>query len=58
MQRDYFVYTQCQTPKKHFERYDVEKGKPIGGILPPIGVIIGLVVGVGFVGALLLYGLQ
>ena len=58
MQRDDFVCPQCQAPKKRFARYDVEKGKPIGGSLPPIGVIIGLVVGVGFVGALLLYGLQ
>ena len=36
----------------------MEKGKPIGGSLPPIGVILRLVVGVGAVGALLLYGLQ
>nr|ABK21407.1 unknown [Picea sitchensis] len=57
-QRDDFVCAQCSAPKKRFARYDVEKGKPIGGSLPPIGVILGLVVGVGAVGALLLYGLQ
>lgn len=57
-QRDDFVCPQCSAPKKRFARYDVEKGKAIGGSLPPIGVIIGLVLGVGAVGALLLYGLQ
>lgn len=49
---------QCRAPKKRFARYDVNTGKPIGGGLPPIGVIVGLVAGVGAVGALLVYGLQ
>ena len=49
---------QCQAPKKRFARYDVNTGKAIGGGLPPIGVIIGLLAGVGAVGALLVYGLQ
>lgn len=57
-QRDDFVCPQCSAPKKRFAGYDVVKGKPIGGSLPPIGVILGLVVGVGAVSALLLYGLQ
>ncbi|KAL2921519.1 Protein MET1 chloroplastic [Bienertia sinuspersici] len=46
------------TPKKRFARYDVNTGKAVGGNLPPIGVIIGLLAGVGAVGALLVYGLQ
>ena len=33
-------------------------GKAIGGGLPPIGVIVGLLAGLGAVGALLVYGLQ
>jgi len=44
--------------EERFARYDVNTGKAIGGALPPIGVIIGLVAGVGAVGALLVYGLQ
>nr|BAM64824.1 hypothetical protein [Beta vulgaris] len=47
-----------KTPKKRFARYDVNTGKAVGGTLPPIGVIIGLVAGIGAVGALLVYGLQ
>ncbi|KAH7538383.1 hypothetical protein FEM48_Zijuj03G0193700 [Ziziphus jujuba var. spinosa] len=57
-QPDGYVCPQCQAPKKRFARYDVNTGKPIGGGLPPIGVIIGLVAGIGAVGALLVYGLQ
>ncbi|KAL2349410.1 hypothetical protein Fmac_003410 [Flemingia macrophylla] len=57
-QPDTYGCPQCQAPKKRFARYDVNTGKAIGGGLPPIGVIIGLVAGVGAVGALLLYGLQ
>ncbi|KAF8008824.1 hypothetical protein BT93_K2466 [Corymbia citriodora subsp. variegata] len=57
-QPDSYGCPQCQAPKKRFARYDVNTGKAIGGGLPPIGVIIGLVAGVGAVGALLLYGLQ
>lgn len=57
-QPDGFVCPQCSAPKKRFSRYDVNTGKPIGGKLPPIGVLLGLVVGVGAVGALLFYGLQ
>ncbi|KAF2288026.1 hypothetical protein GH714_003985 [Hevea brasiliensis] len=52
----YFVVNRA--PKKRFARYDVNTGKAIGGGLPPIGVIIGLLAGVGAVGALLVYGLQ
>ncbi|KAK6926129.1 hypothetical protein RJ641_007848 [Dillenia turbinata] len=55
---DTYVCPQCQAPKKRFAGYDVNTGKPIGGGLPPIGVIIGLLAGVGAVGALLVYGLQ
>ncbi|KAK3403672.1 uncharacterized protein LOC104424288 [Eucalyptus grandis] len=57
-QPDSYGCPQCQAPKKRFARYDVNTGKAIGGGLPPIGVIIGLVAGVGAVGALLVYGLQ
>ncbi|XP_062119847.1 uncharacterized protein LOC133834293 [Humulus lupulus] len=57
-QPDGYVCPQCRAPKKRFARYDVTTGKAIGGGLPPIGVIIGLLVGVGGVAALLLYGLQ
>nr|AGV54433.1 rubredoxin family protein [Phaseolus vulgaris]AGV54669.1 rubredoxin family protein [Phaseolus vulgaris] len=57
-QTDTYECPQCQAPKKRFARYDVNTGKAIGGGLPPIGVIVGLVAGVGAVGALLLYGLQ
>lgn len=55
---DGYACPQCQAPKKRFAPYDVKTGKAIGGGLPPIGVIIGLILGVGGVGALLLYGLQ
>ncbi|KAK2972835.1 hypothetical protein RJ640_028363 [Escallonia rubra] len=55
---DDYLCPQCRAPKKRFTRYDVATGKPIGGGLPPVGVIIGLLVGVGGVGALLVYGLQ
>nr|KYP52679.1 hypothetical protein KK1_025421 [Cajanus cajan] len=57
-QPDTYGCPQCQAPKKRFARYDVNTGKAIGGGLPPIGVIVGLVAGLGAVGALLLYGLQ
>ncbi|XP_054791630.1 uncharacterized protein LOC129312977 isoform X2 [Prosopis cineraria] len=57
-QPDTYGCPQCQAPKKRFARYDVNTGKAIGGVLPPIGVIIGLIAGVGAVGALLVYGLQ
>ncbi|XP_028792219.1 uncharacterized protein LOC114748025 [Neltuma alba] len=57
-QPDTYICPQCQAPKKRFARYDVNTGRAIGGGLPPIGVIIGLVAGVGAVGALLVYGLQ
>ncbi|XP_059624983.1 uncharacterized protein LOC132268205 [Cornus florida] len=57
-QPDDYTCPQCRAPKKRFARYDVNSGKAIGGGLPPIGVIIGLVAGVGAVGALLVYGLQ
>ncbi|KAL5182044.1 Rubredoxin-1 [Glycine soja] len=57
-QPDTYGCPQCQAPKKRFARYDVNTGKAIGGGLPPIGVIIGLLAGVGAVGALLVYGLQ
>lgn len=49
---------QCKAPKKRFARYDVATGKAIGGALPPLGVIIGLIAGIAGVGALLVYGLQ
>ncbi|KAG6438381.1 hypothetical protein SASPL_103322 [Salvia splendens] len=56
---DEYACPQCRAPKKRFARYDVETGKAIGGGANlPIGVIIGLLVGVGGVGALLVYGLQ
>ncbi|THU57134.1 hypothetical protein C4D60_Mb03t00300 [Musa balbisiana] len=55
---DTYICPQCNAPKKRFTRYDVETGKPIGGGLPPIGVLVGLAVGVAAVGALLVYGLQ
>ncbi|EYU45365.1 hypothetical protein ABFS82_06G010800 [Erythranthe guttata] len=55
---DEYACPQCRAPKKRFARYDVNTGKAIGGGLPPIGVIIGLVAGLAGVGALLLYGLQ
>ncbi|XP_028805715.1 uncharacterized protein LOC114760609 isoform X1 [Neltuma alba] len=57
-QPDTYICPQCQAPKKRFARYDVNTGRAIGGGLPPIGVIIGLVAGIGAVGALLVYGLQ
>ncbi|KAG6738506.1 hypothetical protein POTOM_058126 [Populus tomentosa] len=53
-----YVCPQCRAPKKRFARYDVNTGRAVGGGLPPIGVIIGLVAGIGAVGALLVYGLQ
>lgn len=58
MQPDTYVCPQCIAPKKRFARYDVNTGKAIGGGLPPIGVIVGLLAGLGAVGALLVYGLQ
>ncbi|KAL0928158.1 hypothetical protein M5K25_000026 [Dendrobium thyrsiflorum] len=57
-QPDSYVCPQCRAPKKRFARYDVNSGKPIGGGLPPVGVIFGLVLGIGGVAALLVYGLQ
>lgn len=57
-QPDDYACPQCIAPKKRFARYDVTTGKAVGGTLPPIGVIIGLVAGIGAVGALLVYGLQ
>ncbi|KAL8234159.1 hypothetical protein R6Q59_020259 [Mikania micrantha] len=57
-QPDSYLCPQCRAPKKRFTGYDPATGKPIGGTLPPIGVIIGLVVGLAGVGALLVYGLQ
>ncbi|XP_050386849.1 uncharacterized protein LOC126803136 [Argentina anserina] len=57
-QPESYACPQCIAPKKRFARYDVNTGKAIGGGLPPIGVIIGLVAGVAGVGALLVYGLQ
>ncbi|PQM41253.1 uncharacterized protein Pyn_13350 [Prunus yedoensis var. nudiflora] len=57
-QPDAYVCPQCRAPKKRFARYDVNTGKAIGGGLPPIGVIIGLLAGLAGVGALLVYGLQ
>ncbi|CAA0813096.1 rubredoxin family protein [Striga hermonthica] len=53
-----YACPQCRAPKKRFARYDVNTGKAIGGGLPPIGVIIGLIAGIGGVAALLVYGLQ
>ncbi|KAI3735500.1 hypothetical protein L6452_14999 [Arctium lappa] len=57
-QPDEYLCPQCRAPKKRFTGYDPETGKAIGGTLPPIGVIIGLVAGLAAVGALLVYGLQ
>ncbi|XP_021900219.1 uncharacterized protein LOC110816371 [Carica papaya] len=57
-QPDGYVCPQCRAPKKRFAKYDVNTGKAIGGGLPPLGVIVGLLIGVGAVGALLVYGLQ
>nr|AFK49465.1 unknown [Lotus japonicus] len=57
-QPESYICPQCQAPKKRFSPYDVNTGRAIGGGLPPIGVIIGLVAGLGAVGALLVYGLQ
>ena len=58
LQPNAYAWPQCGEPKKRFARYDINTGKAIGGGLPPIGVIIGLVAGFGAVGALLVYGLQ
>lgn len=58
LQPDDYVCPQCRAPKRRFSRYDVNTGKPIGGGLPPIGVIVGLLVGIGAAGALVVYGLQ
>ncbi|KAJ6951862.1 hypothetical protein NC653_041113 [Populus alba x Populus x berolinensis] len=58
LQPEAYVCPQCRAPKKRFARYDVNTGRAVGGGLPPIGVIIGLVAGIGAVGALLVYGLQ
>ncbi|KAL3521745.1 hypothetical protein ACH5RR_019894 [Cinchona calisaya] len=52
-----YACPQCRAPKKRFAKYDVNTGKAIGGGLP-VGVIIGLIAGLGGVGALLVYGLQ
>ncbi|XP_073127970.1 uncharacterized protein [Henckelia pumila] len=57
-QPDDYACPQCRAPKKRFSRYDVSTGKAVGGNSPPIAVIIGLLVGIGGVGALLVYGLQ
>ncbi|KAM7463582.1 hypothetical protein LguiA_031703 [Lonicera macranthoides] len=57
-QPDEYLCPQCKAPKKRFARYDVATGKAIGGALPPLGVIIGLIAGIAGVGALLVYGLQ
>lgn len=57
-QPENYACPQCIAPKKRFARYDVNTGRAIGGGLPPIGVIIGLLAGIGGVGALLVYGLQ
>ncbi|KZV23889.1 hypothetical protein F511_23851 [Dorcoceras hygrometricum] len=51
-QPDDYACPQCRAPKKWFSRYDVNTGKAVGGNSPPIGVIIGLLVGIGGVGAL------
>lgn len=56
-QPDDYACPQCRAPKKRFAKYDVNTGKAVGGGLP-IGVIIGLIVGIAGVGALLVYGLQ
>ncbi|KAK8937399.1 hypothetical protein KSP39_PZI012689 [Platanthera zijinensis] len=57
-QPESYVCPQCVAPKKRFAQYDVKRGKAIGGGLPPISVILGLVLGIAGVGALLVYGLQ
>ncbi|CAL5187477.1 unnamed protein product [Lathyrus oleraceus] len=58
-QPDTYNCPQCQASKNRFAPYDVNTGRAIGGGgLPPIGVIIGLVAGLGAVGALLVFGLQ
>ncbi|KAF5735419.1 putative electron transporter [Tripterygium wilfordii] len=57
-QPDEYLCPQCRAPKRRFAQYDVTTGKAIGGGLPPIGVIVGLLVGIGAAGALLVYGLQ
>ncbi|KAI3856081.1 hypothetical protein MKX03_037621 [Papaver bracteatum] len=57
-QPDGYACPQCLAPKKRFAEYDVNTGKAIGGGLPPIGVIVGLIAGIAGVGALLVYGLQ
>lgn len=57
-QPDTYACPQCVAPKKRFARYDANTGRAIGGGLPPIGVIVGLVAGIAGVGALLVYGLQ
>jgi len=57
-QPDTYGCPQCGAPKKRFAEYDAATGKVIGGGLPPIGVIIGLVAGIAGIGALLTYGLQ
>ncbi|KAF2306638.1 hypothetical protein GH714_019989 [Hevea brasiliensis] len=54
----YICMSTMHSTQKRFARYDVNTGKAIGGGLPPVAVIIGLVAGVGAVGALLAYGLQ
>lgn len=58
LQPDGYACPQCNAPKKRFARYDVNTGKAVGGGLPPIGVIIGLVAGITGIAALLSYGLQ
>lgn len=57
-QPDDYACPQCRAPKKRFSRYDVNTGKAVGGNSPPIAVIVGLILGIGGVGALLVYGLQ
>ncbi|XP_073045331.1 uncharacterized protein [Primulina eburnea] len=57
-QPDDYACPQCRAPKKRFSRYDVSTGKAVGGNSPPIAVILGLILGIGGVGALLVYGLQ
>lgn len=58
VQGDEYACPQCRAPKKRFAKYDVNTGRAVGGGLPPIGVIAGLVAGLAAVGALLVYGLQ
>ncbi|KQJ95275.1 uncharacterized protein LOC100831452 isoform X1 [Brachypodium distachyon] len=57
-QPDEYGCPQCNAPKKRFVQYDAETGKPIGGTLPPLTVIVSLVIGIVGIGALLVYGLQ